>query len=92
MLASAALPGLPIDAHHRHALTARLPSPTAAADLNFLLPAGNLLESTLPAGWGARGAFPALTLLDLSQNSLWGELPASWAYRRSFPNLLKLDL
>lgn len=53
------------------------------------LPTGDRpqLSGTLPASWGAPGAFPRLASLGLAGNSLMGSLPPGWGDNGSLPQL-----
>ena len=51
-----------------------------------------ILTGTLPAAWGAEGAFPALDCLGLFADHLNGTLPAAWGSNMSFPSLRSLQL
>lgn len=50
------------------------------------------LYGTLPAEWGAPGAFPVLSFLRLSFNNASGTLPPQWGSASSFPALRLVGL
>ena len=51
------------------------------------------LTGGLPIGWAANGAFPRLSVLDLSNNArLAAEVPGEWGDARAFPSLTVLAL
>ncbi len=58
--------------------------------LNDIWTRGHVCTGALPAAWADKGAFPSLSVLNLTYVPLTGALPASWGLHSALPSLTAL--